>query len=315
MIVSFLRVKQSRRRLYFPIIQVAGSDLDDLAIDILAPLFRKDSQGHYFQFENYFRPLLDRIKNNPAESYIQLKRLISSHVNQELVDIFRKEDPDGWKLYRNIILAPQRNAAIHLIEVQQTRFLIYNDDPQIDVWMLMDCDKPEMDELGLMSLLKESMTQSKTTPGYLGIVLQALRNDDGVASQISLATLHSALKKSQAVVTFSMENEEHYGEENLLPLSKESIVERIKVHIQGQIDMVYRKPGKLSDEVLERYQSLLENYFEDLIWRGETDRLVRYMNHKPENDILKQEWKRHKSRLEYMIRKGREHLKYVFSQS
>ncbi|NOZ75241.1 MAG: hypothetical protein GXO90_07660 [FCB group bacterium] len=315
MVTAFLRVKQSRKKLYFTIINQHADEIDDLALDILAPLFCRNREGRFVRFEQYFTPILGRIKSNPTEAYIQLKRLISSHVDQELIELLKKEDPDGWKFYRNIILAPQRNPHIHVIDIQNTCYLLYHDDPSSDPWDSIDGNLPEIDLSTLKIWLSDAMHDAKTTPAFIGNVLRTIKEDLRYASQVPLASMHSALKHILGITTVPLDRYEPSDDRDLLPVTKDSLLSSLKLHIQQQLETVYRKPGKLPDNILERYQSVLDTYFEDLIWMGQTNALVKYMNHNPENKILKVDWNKHKSRLEYMVKKGRDYLQFIFRQN
>ncbi|MFQ6614259.1 MAG: hypothetical protein ACE5D1_05390, partial [Fidelibacterota bacterium] len=152
-------------------------------------------------------------------------------------------------------------------------------------------------------------------PAYLEHVLKTLRDHKRLAAQVALSTMYQAMKNILGITTVTLDEENSHLAQDDLPISREDLLAQIKRHIGDQLESVYKKTGKAPETVLSRYRSILNTYFEDLIWLGHTASLVKYMNHKPANEILKPEWDKHKGRLEYLIKKGRKHLQLIFRQN
>ncbi len=314
MVVTILWIKKSRGQFYIPFREESDKEIDDVAIDLLAPLFQRDQEGKFIRLDKYFRPFLKEITKNPDQVHSLLKRLLYSHVNQELTEIYRQENPAGWKLYRNILLSAQRNEAIQLIKIQSDRYLIYNEDSDQDPNQLINNNLPEIEYSVLLSLLKKAMSVEKTTPKYLAITLKNLQDDPHIASQISVTSLHHAIQDILNIQTIQINGGDITTRPQINSITKDEMVDQVNVLVQKQLVKTYFHTQKVSKNILDRYQSILQTFFYDLVWMGKTGSITDYMNHIEANKILESDWSNHKNRLEYVIQKGKKYLQEVFSQ-
>ncbi|MFQ5675186.1 MAG: hypothetical protein ACE5G1_04755 [bacterium] len=103
--LSYLRYQKScgkeigwRRQTY-------SGELEDLALDCIAGLFRRNENGDFIQIQNYFgqNANLDDL-DDTAIIYLT-KRLVIKKTKQELARIFKERDPHGARIARNVRIA------------------------------------------------------------------------------------------------------------------------------------------------------------------------------------------------------------------
>jgi hypothetical protein len=75
--------------------------LDDLALDCIADLFRRDECGTFHQLISYYSPLISPTSTE-EELFMLTRRLIFGKVNQELFRLYSDEDPGLSKIIRNL---------------------------------------------------------------------------------------------------------------------------------------------------------------------------------------------------------------------
>ncbi len=92
-----------------------ASELEDLALDCIAPLFKRDKHGRFVLLIAYFGANLENYK--PGDNVHLLsdtRRLVVKKTKQELARIFRERDPEGARLLRNIRVAVRYSDDLHI---------------------------------------------------------------------------------------------------------------------------------------------------------------------------------------------------------
>ncbi|MDZ7372628.1 MAG: hypothetical protein ONB23_01540 [candidate division KSB1 bacterium] len=91
------------------------TELENVALDCIAPLFRRDRQGRFVILRAYFgEELKGYDPERPLEILADLRRLVVKKTKQELARIFRERDPEGARLLRNIRVAVRSSDDLHL---------------------------------------------------------------------------------------------------------------------------------------------------------------------------------------------------------
>jgi hypothetical protein len=85
-----------------------SQNYEDIAYDVLADLFERNTSGQFIRIQSYFLPYLHENLPEP-EWMIILRRLVVSRTQQGLFHLFRNRDPQGAKLYRCVKLAVFRS--------------------------------------------------------------------------------------------------------------------------------------------------------------------------------------------------------------
>jgi hypothetical protein len=216
-----------------------GLNLNDLATDSIADLFRRDDQGQFPAFKRYFSRLCGRLVTD-AEYLSALRRLLFSHVNQHLFRLHREFDPSLGKIIRNIKLAAKHLRHFHLDEVLGEPWIVDKEDFRDD----RECTlmPPEILERQLapalsgngtmIHALEEFRTILLDSPSYrkayplvgLGIILRRVMSQLAEADKVTDTRLDPGLgvDEIRAAVAASVKRVEQRMRETYLSSEKVS---------------------------------------------------------------------------------------------
>jgi len=117
-----IRAAQALSAAYLRLLERRGKHLRDtgreveyelLAADCIAELFQQSAPCHFPRLAAYFAPLFDAGRP-AAEIYSALIRLLTRLTTQHATRLFRQRDPEGAKLWRNVIMAVKKEPGLIL---------------------------------------------------------------------------------------------------------------------------------------------------------------------------------------------------------
>ena len=318
--ISYIRNQQYNQNFYMKISTINSKDIEDFAIDAVSTLFARDEKRSFYVLKKYFESRLREIQEEKEYSFVLLRKLVISKVKQEMVEYYRKEDPAGWKIYRNIQLAPIRNLNIGVFSDFHKTYFYHKDSP--DNLRIPEALKPELPEIENKVLeiwLIEVLKKSSKVPMIIEEILSGLKNQNEFREFVSRKKIFKCLKAVSGVtiVPFNENVQKVYLVESKIDLSEDilSAVKNLKFFFHSVLNETYFNKGKVSDKEFKIYQEILDLYFGDLLNDGITEMLPYYMNHEPDKCWLKDNWQIHKNRLEYLIKLGKQYLKSIFEVS
>lgn len=74
-------------------------EVDDISLDIIAPIFVRDKSGVFIELKKYFQ---DSLTLNELEFQNSFYRLINSTINQQSIRLFQEREPLGKVFYRSL---------------------------------------------------------------------------------------------------------------------------------------------------------------------------------------------------------------------
>lgn len=101
-----------------------NKEWQDLALDIVAPLFMRNPAGEFVLFQRYFQrlgPPLEEMEEELVDS--SLRRLVIQKTKQELSRMLRDYDTQTAKVRRNILLSIKNSPRVGMHEVQRAKFV------------------------------------------------------------------------------------------------------------------------------------------------------------------------------------------------
>ncbi len=315
---SYLRTQRYYNKLYT---QTNHPDeLSNMAIDIIAPLFARDDYGCFYELQRFFHPLLKDIEAEESLALIHLRRIVVSKAKQELINVFKQDDPAGWRIYRNLQLAPKRNQNIGVFK--DFDMLHYYYIPATPTGDVPSALRPELQEIPAIELeqqLVEFLKVSQKTPDVVEWVLKSLIENDEYRLFVSREKLFHSLKAVWGLQLVSINDYQYTTDRNVyqrqsLLNDPNGLMRDLSLHIQNVINTTYVRKQKMSSKEAAKYVSVLEAYFNDLLSCGSPQKIPQYMNRCTDNGLFKDNWDLHKNRLEYMIRLGKKHLRDLWEQ-
>lgn len=313
---AYLKNELYYNRLYFPIINKDDNDLKDISLDLIAPLFERDGSNSFILFKQY---LLSNNNQFVEESLLnRLKSIIISKTRQELIERFKVEEPGGYKILRNIKLAPTRSNNIKKFNDQFNTYFYYSDGecqaPLIDN---LKAELPEIDQDELLELVHIACKKCKIIPMILECILINVQNDNTYRDFIEITSLFKALKKVLLFKTVPLDSiiqhkgysNDHNGEDY-----NSKIFQELDKSIILTVKEKYINTGKIDENVANYYQSVLKEYFNDLIFAHNNNTLPHYLNNGYRKFIKNDNFILHKTRITYLIQICKKRLKQIISE-
>ena len=109
----YIRNKVSARRLD---LRFFGLEMNDLAFDCIAGLFRRDETGSFSELQTYFERV--PLKSSSDSEILALtRRLVYSKVAREVFHLYQLHDPSLGKILRSIKYTVRRSRDIELVKI------------------------------------------------------------------------------------------------------------------------------------------------------------------------------------------------------
>lgn len=315
---AYLRTQRYHYRLYTT--NSYPENISDLALDVIAPLFARDELNRYNELEIYFRPLLSEISNEENLALIYLRRLVVSKAKQELITIFKYEDPSGWRIYRNLQLAPKRNQRIGVFKDFDKLYYYYKPaatNNSVPSGLRPNLEEIPTEELELRFL--KSLKKSNKTPEVVERVLRSLIKEGEYRLFVSRGNFFHALRNVWGVSFISMTDKQFSIEQSLngvaqFPSDQNGLMEKLSDYFQEIVLKKYVEKKKATSREGVVYANILESYFNDLLTCGSPLKIPQYMKYRTDYDLLKDHWNLHLNRLEYMTKLGKQRLRELWDQ-
>lgn len=238
-----------------------------------------------------------------------------SKAKQELINVFKQEGPTGWRIYRNLQLAPKRNENIGVFKDFDMLHYYYRPTGLTgDVPSSLRPGLQEIPSIELEQQLIDFLKVSQKTPDVVEWVLKSLIESDEYRLFVSREKLFHSLKAVWELQMVPMNDYQNTTDQNIyqqrsLLNDSNRLMRDLSLHIQNVINTTYVRKQKMSSKEAVQYVSVLDSYFNDLLSSGSPQKIPQYMNQCTGNGLFKDNWNLHKNRLEYMIKMGKKHLR------
>ncbi len=228
--------------------------IDDLALDCIAGMFRRNEKGDFVRIKNYFR-LFDVESLSEDELLIRTRRLVCSSVNDELFRLYKYEDPSLGNIIRSI------KSALKYVPN------IFSERVEGEVWLYVEAENEEDDDLPVIPFeliyLRLSDRFSCSMPVRQVIrefidILKSQKNYQKRYPLIGLAylirSLYISVGDTEPVVSYP---EEFVLDNELLNLIKESSAS-VKVRMEKRYVNRKKLPRPIYDGFFRAIEDLLE---------------------------------------------------------
>ena len=311
---AYLKNELYYNRVYFPIVLDNDNEIKDISLDLIAPLFERDQSNSFKIFKNQLLT-----KPDQQESlFDRLKSIIISKTRQELIQRFKEEEPGGYKILRNIKLAPTRNKNIKKFEDQFNTYLYYCEkeyqEPLLDH---LNAELPEIAQEELNELARVAAKNDTIIPKILENILVNIKKNSSCRDFIELSYLFKTIKTVMLYTTSSIDNvyenieynNNHNGE-----YYNSSIFKEMEDYIVLIVKDKYQNNGKINEKVASYYELVLTEYFKDLIHAHNNNTLPHYFNNANRDFIADDNFTQHKTRIEYLVKNCKNKLAEVISK-
>ena len=315
---AYLKNEIYYSRLYFPIVIENDNELKDTCLDLIAPLFARDKSNSFYIFK---KGLLSKHNQLIEQSlYWRLKSIIISKTKQELIERFKKEEPSGYKILRNIKLAPARDNRLKDFNDQFNTYIYCCEEecskPEIDY---LNAELPEIDPDALLDLARNACKKYTMIPKILDYILISVKNENTYRDFIAISSLFKALKEILQPKTIYLDDvilhneySNNHNGHNGIDYSS-NIYQELEDYIILTVKNKYQANDEINENEANYYKLVLKEYFKDMIFANNKT-LPHYLNNGHNilttNDIFTS----HKSKIEYLIKTCKKELFRIISK-
>jgi len=283
-------------------------DINDLAHDVIASLFKRNDKGEFVYLKRYFSRHMDLITKDPSHALVLSKILVVARTRQGLVEYFKEVDPNGAKIYRNLKMTPKRNPQVVEFRLNNETYFYLKSNKIKRIPDDLHPELPEVDSAQTVSWLMSAEKSHKTTPRIVGRLLQLIKEDGRYRHFISLSLLFECWRKYEGLihpVPLDKLNLTSSESVEIADKSWQRVVAQLKKFIEHTIHKTYLNKGKIDKLTAQRYQTIASHYFEDIINGAPKTSLNGYIK-KVFDDSNPSA---HRIRLEYIIKQSKLFLK------
>jgi hypothetical protein len=248
MAVATLRMKTAAGRLH-P--ERFGLTVEDIGLDVIGELFRRDTAGKLVEIERYFDGLGQWRELSDEELANRLRRLVMAVVNQELHRLHGAFDPSLARIIRNLKLAAQRRPQFEVQEVQGDNALQLKGASRTNTGLPEIA--PELLEVELTSRIRTNSSLAD----MLDAVAEVLQEQQEYRPSVSLVGLALAIRNSY--VRVAPEEVEHEAADPLRPAQVDKICTRVVEELSHSPGESYLRKGRLTQAELEAHLKAVED--------------------------------------------------------
>ncbi len=290
--VGYLRFLQRNQRRNLLLPGQSPDSLNQLAIDCIAPLFRRDEDDVFVEFRRYFTPLLkEKSDDGNIRLFVQLKRLIVGSVKHELTRIFRERDPEGAKILRNIRNAIRNSKDLLFVEnMEHTYVFSLQNIEDADLFRKMAAGeitihhdvaretlRRDFPLIPLPELIEQYVSRFspfEQYPTFVRHLLQIVKENTLYANYLLLEDIifvGRSFRNKQVPLWSSLDEVKGEGPEaSYYDRQLREFVETMGDRIGLIINSKYGVKGRYTPDVLHAFQKALNDFVEDFIHKRKT---------------------------------------------
>jgi len=276
-------------------------NLEDLAWDCVADLFKQGNEGHLIVLESYFEHYdLDTVKKSTLQT--ELRKLVFTAVNDGIFRIYGSYDPSLRKLIRNIKLAANDLAEVEVIKVhgENTIRIVGSENYELPIIPV------EILEIRLFHRIQEKMNM----PEVLRIVYKFLQSQTTYRAEVPIVQFALSLRKVYTRMNEYQSDEAIYSARNFMNGELREIIQAIISRKKEEFHKTYVETGKMTEQLFKVYLKTVEHilhdeYVED---HPEADSYFEHLSRELPQ-LPKHEYRsHHRQYLEYLTKKVRDDL-------
>ena len=296
--ISYLSVKIYNRKLNLAFF---GIPLNDLAIDCIAELFRRDEKGVLTEFQHKFSDVINTEPCDRVKLISRLRGIVFNSVDRSLFKLYGIFDSSLAKFIRNIKIAVGKNSDVFLNKRNGESLLVTKLSKDTN-----NKNFPPVDVLRIEIMRK--LKPGFTTNDFLTCLHDVLSIQEEYSSSFPLIGAAMLLRSLYSEDTEPPKNEFEYPfwEDDLMRLIGDVVGK-----LEKQIITKYYIKGKITREDIKVYRTLMSDILRQEFIPGNKDEISYYKLSKSRIRDLTQEsyTERYKTKIEYLAKIAKAELK------
>ena len=264
----------------------SGSEIDQVAIDFIAPLFARDNTGVFTILRNYF---LDSQHLDDSGLQATFQKLIFSNTQQELIRLFSERDPIGKILHRSLRYILSKHDIWTKTKTSDNVLVIANSIPPPVLTI----------ESEITSSLEFSTKTVSLTRLMESILVELIENQK---QSVPVSLLFQYLRRLVENDIGALENK-FEPEDPILSTTIEQRISDTLKHLDSTILNKYESSHKITKSVRQLFQSSLSDVLKDHADGGTDRSYYSYLKKHATVSISEQDYKRsYKKQFEYIAK-------------
>ncbi len=271
--------------------------LESTAIDCIAELFERDSDGVFIELEYFYSVEHDLSQLTNDDIIAHFRSLVFTKLNDGIFRLYRENDPVFSKILRNLKIAMEKTPGVSTIERFGITYLLFSLDEERNI---------HLPEYPLDEFEKEAAKRFRhgdSSGNFLSVLRSVLTEQDQYRRLYSLFDCAVLLKRISALRMIPIE-EIFDSEHTLMEQDIQSVVERTLHQIRNDLCKRYVHSGKFTRAVFDRYFSAIEEMIIDTFVRsdGSEKSYDQYLQRYVEELTYDKYRKYHRVQFEYMTK-------------
>ncbi|MCF7803968.1 MAG: hypothetical protein K9N46_01530 [Candidatus Marinimicrobia bacterium] len=267
-------------------------EIDDLALDFIAPLFARDGEGVFIELARYFSQSWTLSDDEFLEEVYQL---LNGVVQQQSVRLFRERDPFGRAFYRSLRYMLNKHSRWHRVSIEGKAAVAGKAGNPALI---------ESDEISVV--LKESIQGAPSLTEQMEAILHSVLDERGEAILIEEMLTHLRIFTESSLEYINADQ----GSEDPDPFLQTTIKNNIDYTVR-EVDQTvlskYEERGKLSSEERLGFRKSLEKVLADFADGGGTLNYFEYLSDSLEPLDCPEVYKtRYRVQFEYVAKKAKD---------
>ncbi len=239
-----------------------SSELDQIAIDFIAPLFARDNQGIFIILRDQ---LGETLEHSDTQLFSAFQQLVYSQVHHEFIRLFQERDPVGKVLYRSLRYILSKHPEWEKVKAGNGLQIITATGKVL----------PVSTEIEVSLQPADSNQSDKSLTGMMENYLKTAINADGQAVVLNKLFRAIRILIQQDVEWITRAHEE------IDPLLQATISRRISetlIHIENTLIDNYLAKKKICSDEKQIFRAALSDILTDYANGGVDETYITYLN-------------------------------------
>jgi hypothetical protein len=161
--------------------------------------------------------------------------------------------------------------------------------------------------------------KTSKVPELVERILSGLSQSQEYRLFVSRVKLFRCLRAVTAFKIVFMDQDQYYAQDgngSMIPYESDQtlVLKNLLTFLEGALKKIYSDKCKLTSLETKTYREILRTYFSDLL-NGQLESLPKYLNRSCAAALVGKSYAKHKNRLEYLIKLGKQKLRSEWEEN
>ncbi len=270
--------------------------LESTAIDCIAELFERDSDGTFVELDHYFTVEHDLTQLTDDDIIAMFRGLVFTKLNDGLFSLYRENDPVLSKIIRNLKIAVTRSKDCSLHQSLGITMIVVECDEDRTVL-------PELTMERMEQHVSDELRGNCSSTEFIVSVKKLITVSGDVRNSVSLIDLAVCMKRHMLRYQIPL-RDVMMGDESLFTADAASLIDETILQMKKQLAVRYVSTQKMGQPQFTGYIQAIEMMTKDTFLRSDVSE-KKYGEYLQEQfpELTYEEYRRdHRKQFEYMAK-------------